>query len=63
VPRTNWFALCGTIDDEEKNLFHIGLGDTITADRDGYLYLFANDLKQKYGNNEGAIVVTITRIV
>jgi hypothetical protein len=28
----------------------------------GSLYLFANDLKSKYGNNRGSLTVEVTRV-
>ena len=62
VPNANWFELCGTIGDEEDNLFQIGLEKIFTATNNGYLYLFANDLSKKYGNNHGSINAVITRV-
>ncbi len=63
VPEADWFALCGTIDDDESNLFQLGVDGGFTGNKDGYLYLFANDLSRKYGNNKGSIAVTIERVV
>lgn len=58
----NWFALIGALGDEDEDLFYIGDGSkTYVASRDADLYLFANDLKSKYGDNSGSLVVTITR--
>lgn len=58
----NWFALIGTIGDEDKNAFLIGNStDAFTFDKQGDLYLFANDMNSRYGNNNGFLMVTITR--
>jgi len=59
----NWFALTGVLGDEDKQLFLIGdKKDPYLAPEDADLYLFANDIAWKYGNNEGSLMVTITRI-
>ena len=58
----NWFALIGALGDEDDELFLIGdCKEPYTATRDADLYLFANDMKSKYGNNDGSLQVTITR--
>jgi T6SS, Phospholipase effector Tle1-like, catalytic domain len=62
VPEADWFELIGSLDDDEE-YFRIGRGGPekeYTAPRDAELYAFANDLKSKYGNNEGQLSVTIT---
>lgn len=62
LPDANWFALIGALDDEDDELFLIGKGEkSYKAPRDADLYLFANDMKSKYGNNDGSLMVTITR--
>lgn len=61
-PSANWFELIGALDDEDHDLVRIGAGTTFTAPREADLYAFANDLKSKYGNNEGSVVATITRV-
>ncbi|MFK5984029.1 MAG: DUF2235 domain-containing protein [Pseudomonadota bacterium] len=61
----DWFELIGTIGDDDKKLFRIGAGGankTYQAIDDGELYAFANDMLSKYGNNEGVIEVTVTRV-
>jgi hypothetical protein len=64
-PDADWFELIGTIGDDDSKLFRIGKGGpnkTYQAVDSGELYAFANDLISKYGNNEGSIDVTITRV-
>lgn len=59
----NWFALAGALEDEDDNLFLIGDSSApYTAPKDADLYLFANDMISKYGNNTGSLLVTITRV-
>ncbi len=65
VPEANWFELIGSLGDEDDHLFRIGSGGTAneySAEQDAELYLFANDLKKKYGNNKGNLSVSITRV-
>lgn len=57
----NWFELIGALDDEDNELFRIGKGTDFKAPRDAELWLFANDLKARYGNNDGSLKVVITR--
>ena len=58
----NWFALVGALGDEDDDLFLIGDStEPYTATRDADLYLFANDMPSRYGNNKGFLTVTITR--
>lgn len=58
----NWFALIGALDDEDDDLFLIGDStEPYTATREADLYLFANDMPSRYGNNKGFLTVTITR--
>ncbi len=61
-PEANWFELIGALGDEDDTLFRIGNGTEYTAPADGDLYLFANDLRSKYDNNEGWLDVKITRL-
>lgn len=64
-PDANWFELVGALGDEDDVLFRIGKGgadNRYTAERDGDLYTFANDLKSRYGNNSGSLEVTVTRV-
>lgn len=47
--------------DAASQLVNIGAQGSLEVDRDGYLYLFANDAAWAYDNNIGAIRVTIER--
>ena len=61
-PEADWFELIGAYDnDESASFFRVGIETTITAEQDGELYLFANDLKSRYGNNDGLIRAFIER--
>jgi hypothetical protein len=62
VADANWFALIAAVDDEETNLVKVGRRGELTAPRDGNLYAFANDLKTRYGNNEGQVIATVERV-
>ena len=58
----NWFALVGAQGDEDQDLFLIGDSQvSFMATKDVDLYLFANDMNSKYGNNDGTLEVTVTR--
>ena len=58
----NWFALIGALEDEDNALFVIGDGSTpYTAPKEADLYLLANDMMTRYGNNDGYLMVTIKR--
>lgn len=62
----NWFALVGAWGDEDgkdgDNLFLIANNhQAVVARYDTDLYMFANDMPSKYGNNEGSLMVRITR--
>lgn len=64
-PKANWFELIGSLGNDDDHYFRIGLGGrgyTFQAPEDGELYAFANDLRSKYGNNTGEVVVTVTRV-
>jgi hypothetical protein len=41
--------------------FSIQTGCTFKIDKPGYLYCFANDGWEKYGNNKGSVKLTVTR--
>ena len=47
--------------DAESQLVSVGAQGSIEVDRDGYLYLFANDAAWAYDNNSGAITAIIER--
>ncbi|WP_181880975.1 DUF2235 domain-containing protein [Crenobacter cavernae] len=48
--------------DENSQLQAVGKSAELQIDRDGYLYLFANDASWAYSNNSGSLIVTITRL-
>jgi uncharacterized protein (DUF2235 family) len=50
----------GAIDDASQ-LVRVGRQGQITADRDGYLYLFANDAAFAYSNNSLSVTATLQR--
>lgn len=63
VRDANWFALIAAFGDEDDHLIVIGDStEPFVAPIDADLYLFANDLMAKYGNNSGSLSVTITRV-
>ena len=74
VEEMQWFALVGVVangagvDNQDKSLPHttflIGDGTTHVVKRGkaGYLYCFANDAWQAYGNNSGSVRLTVKRI-
>jgi hypothetical protein len=47
--------------DDESQLVAVGEKGSIEVDRDGYLYLFANDTPGAYANNSGDVQATIER--
>lgn len=47
--------------DAESQLVSVGEQGSIEVDRDGYLYLFANDAAFAYSNNSGEVTATIKR--
>jgi hypothetical protein len=62
VPEANWFELIGSLGDDDE-YFRIGKGDEDHSPAyDAELYAFANDMKSKYGNNEGVLMVTVKRV-
>lgn len=72
IPDANYFALCvAVIDDiskQEVGIQSLGLNDenvefeaVYEVVKDGELVFFANDIKSRYGNNAGAIEITITK--
>ncbi len=64
-PDANWFELIGAYGDNDNDLFRLGSavnGIECKAEKTAPLWLFANDLTYKYGNNRGDISVTITRV-
>ncbi|OIQ27176.1 MAG: hypothetical protein BM562_15165 [Alphaproteobacteria bacterium MedPE-SWcel] len=67
-----WFVLIGAIANgqgasefgegvEEHEMHRLGKDVAFTADRSGYLYLFANDAWHMYGNNAGSLSIRLER--
>jgi hypothetical protein len=65
-----WFALMGFVANAvgasdatlpEGETFVIGESAEFTPRMSGYLYCFANDAWQTYGNNRGSVTLTVTR--
>ena len=64
-PSANWFELVGSVRRDGCEFFRIGCrgrGWTYTPRRNGELNAFANDLESRYGNNQGAVCVTVRRV-
>ena len=65
-PQANWFEVTGTIGCNDlcsfKILDHTDKKPPYEPESKGELFVFANDLHSKYGNNRGLIKVTVTRI-
>lgn len=60
-PDGNWFLLLGALGDEDDHVIPVGRATDYTAEDTADLYLFANDLLTKYGNNKGSLEVSIQR--
>ncbi len=66
VPQANWFEICGTVGKDEEGHFMVlkhldGTGIDFEPESAGEIFLFANDLVSRYGNNLGFIDVIIRR--
>jgi len=62
VEEANWFALVGALGDEDDNLIVIGdANEPFVVKKDADFYMFANDMPSKYENNDGSLIVTVTR--
>lgn len=63
VRKAKWFALIGCIDRKTDTTFVIGKGPgSLEAPVSGVLLCYANDVRGFYGNNSGAVALTIERI-
>jgi hypothetical protein len=65
-PEAEWFELTACLNKDLATCFKV-LNHTTKAKKylmtqAGSLYLFANDLKSKYGNNRGSLTVEVTRV-
>lgn len=61
APREPWFALIGAVNGDLRTLFKIGRERRLTMPVSGMLTCFANDVAFAYGNNTGAVELTVTR--
>jgi hypothetical protein len=71
VPERPWMSLIGVVADEQTDAdgrvvhpderIDIGAGTKYTVARRGYLHAYANDAWGFYGNNDGAVRLTVTR--
>ncbi len=62
IADANWFALIATLGDEDDDAIVLnGTQTSFSPQATADLYMFANDMSSKYGNNEGALSVTVTR--
>lgn len=61
LPSANWFALVCGVDDDPSTYFAVGAGTRRQAPASGMLGCFANDLTLFYGNNSGAVMLSVTR--
>jgi len=58
-----WFKLMGVIangETGEHERFPIGDRSEYRPERGGYLYCFANDAWEAYGNNRGSVQLTVS---
>ena len=59
APGERYFTLIGALDRDRTSLFRIGTGTLYKPPRAGRLTCFANDVLGFYGNNHGAIRLTV----
>jgi hypothetical protein len=63
MPKEQWFALIGSIDQDTDTAFLIGASyPPWIAPKTGVLYCFANDIPWMYWNNSGAVELTCTEL-
>jgi hypothetical protein len=60
-PNSQLFKLIGCIDNQNE-CFEIGVNNTITANKTGILYCYANDFSVMYGNNLGKLRLNVTHL-
>jgi hypothetical protein len=61
MKKENWFKLIGALNADVSTAFPIGRGCDYTAQANGQLTCFANDVKGLYFNNYGYVTLTVTR--
>ena len=57
-----WMSLVGRVASEPDQTIPLGRGCDADVDRPGYLYAYPNDALGCYGNNAGAVSLTVERI-
>jgi hypothetical protein len=63
MPKAQWFALIGAIDQDVETAFLIGVSrPSWIAPKDGTFYCCANDIPWMYWNNSGAVELTCTEL-
>ena len=63
MPKAQWFALVGSIDQDTDTAFLIGASyPSWIAPKNGVLYCCANDIPWMYWNNSGAVELTCTEL-
>ena len=60
--KANWYSLVGSIGKSPRSYFPIVGGRIYTPETTGELLSFANDFVLAYGNNEGTLRLTVTRL-
>jgi hypothetical protein len=62
-PKDNWFALIGSVGENESATFLIGSSNPrFKATESGELTCYANDVPWAYGNNKGSIELTVEQL-
>lgn len=61
--RAPWYALIGTVGRDDETSFAVieRSAGTVTIHQSGPLYFYANDMRGRYHNNRGTLVLRITR--
>jgi len=60
-PFAKWMKLIGAEGTRAWHYFAIGMGRTYRARSSGELYCFANDASHRYHDNDGQLVLKVTR--
>lgn len=65
LPAAKWFELIGAVDRNDNHLFQVtnftSILNIYSPPEEGELFLFANDMDSRYGNNRGLLQVVVTR--
>lgn len=62
--KAKWYALVGAIDKNEKQIVAIIRAEdgSVTMPASGTLYFYANDMEGRYANNQGTILLNVSRV-